>query len=82
MANVTYLIGAGASAGNEKWGFLREHSSKANGKDPLTGLHRTGLDEYCRLYFQIRMIGFMIKHLEFMKMELIIKSDRITEVTV
>lgn len=51
MANVTYLIGAGASAGNEKWGFLREHSSKANGKDPLTGLHRTGVDEYLSVIF-------------------------------
>ncbi len=51
MANVTYLIETGASAGNEKWGFLREHSSKANGKDPLTGLHRTGLDEYLSVIF-------------------------------
>lgn len=36
---------------DEKWGFLREHSSKANGKDPLTGLHRTGLDEYLSVIF-------------------------------
>lgn len=36
---------------NEKWGFLREHSSKASGKDPLTGLHRTGLDEYLSTIF-------------------------------
>ncbi len=36
---------------NEKWGFLREHSSKASGKDPLTGLHRTGLDEYLSIIF-------------------------------
>lgn len=36
---------------NEKWGFLREHSSKATGKDPLTGLHRTGLDEYLSVIF-------------------------------
>lgn len=36
---------------NEKWGFLREHSSKTTGKDPLTGLHRTGLDEYLSVIF-------------------------------
>lgn len=36
---------------NEKWGVLREHSSKASGKDPLTGLHRTGLDEYLPVIF-------------------------------
>lgn len=36
---------------SEKWGFLREHASKANGKDPLTGLHRTGLDEYLSVIF-------------------------------
>lgn len=36
---------------NGKWGFLREHSSKASGKDPLTGLHRTGLDEYLSVIF-------------------------------
>lgn len=36
---------------HEKWGFLREHSSKASGKDPLTGLHRTGLDEYLSFIF-------------------------------
>ncbi len=35
----------------EQWGFLREHSSKASGKDPLTGLHRTGLDEYLSVIF-------------------------------
>lgn len=35
----------------EKWGFLREHSSKASGVDPLTGLHRTGLDEYLQVIF-------------------------------
>lgn len=36
---------------HEKWGFLREHSSKASGKDPLTGLHRTGLDKYLEVIF-------------------------------
>lgn len=36
---------------NEKWGFLREHSSKATGRDPLTSLHRTGLDEYLTVIF-------------------------------
>lgn len=36
---------------NGKWGFLREYSSKASGKDPLTGLHRTGLDEYLSVIF-------------------------------
>lgn len=36
---------------DEKWGFLREHSNKANGKDPLTGLHRTGLNEYLSVIF-------------------------------
>lgn len=36
---------------NEKWGFLREHSSNALGKDPLTDLHRTGLDEYLSVIF-------------------------------
>jgi hypothetical protein len=48
-----YLIGAGESAGKheEKWGFLREHSIKASGKDPLTGLHRTGLDKYLEVIF-------------------------------
>ena len=35
----------------EKWGFLREHSSDASGKDPLTDLHRTGLDEYLSVIF-------------------------------
>lgn len=35
----------------EKWGFLREHSSKSAGNDPLTGLHRTGLDEYFSAIF-------------------------------
>ena len=51
MANITYLIGAGASAGNEKWGFLREHLNKGSGKDPLTGLHRTGLNECLSVIF-------------------------------
>ena len=36
---------------HEKWGFLREHSCKASGKDPLTGMHRTGLDEYLSFIF-------------------------------
>ena len=35
----------------EKWGFLREHSSDASGKDSLTDLHRTGLDEYLSVIF-------------------------------
>ena len=35
----------------EKWGFLREHSSKATGEDSFTGLHRTGLDEYLKELF-------------------------------
>ena len=35
----------------ERWGFLREYSSKAIGKDALTGLHRTGLDEYLAIIF-------------------------------
>jgi hypothetical protein len=35
----------------EKWGFLREHSSKTAGKDPLTSMHRTGLDEYLAVIF-------------------------------
>ena len=39
------------SIDREKWGFLREHSSKAFGKDPLTGLHRTGLDKYLEVIF-------------------------------
>lgn len=36
-----YLIGADESTikHEEKWGFLREHSNKASGKDSLTGLH-------------------------------------------
>ena len=36
-----YLIGAGESAGKheEKWGFLREHSIKASGKDPYVKFH-------------------------------------------
>lgn len=35
----------------EKWGFLREHSNTASGKDKLTGLHRTGLNEYLSVIF-------------------------------
>lgn len=35
----------------QKWGFLREHSGKATGKDSFTGLHRTGLDEYLKELF-------------------------------
>lgn len=35
----------------EKWGFLREHSNNASGKDKLTGLHRTGLNEYLSVIF-------------------------------
>lgn len=33
------------------WGFLRETSEQAVGKDPDTGLHRTGLDEYLKAIF-------------------------------
>lgn len=36
---------------NEKWGFLREHSDNASEEDPLTGLHRTGLDKYLEVIF-------------------------------
>ena len=32
-------------------GFLREHSSMADGIDPETGLIRTGLDEYLKVIF-------------------------------
>lgn len=37
----------------EKWGFLREHSKTKdiNERDPDTGLHRTGLDEYLKVIF-------------------------------
>ena len=35
----------------EKWGYLREHSDDATGKDSLTGLHRTGLDKYLDVIF-------------------------------
>ena len=35
----------------EKWGFLREHFDKVSGKDHLTGLHRTGLNEYLSVIF-------------------------------
>lgn len=35
----------------EKWGYLREHSRDASGTDPLTGLHRTGLDEYLAVIY-------------------------------
>lgn len=45
------IIDAATNNCDEKWGFLREHSSKANGKDPLTGLHRTGLDKYLDVIF-------------------------------
>ena len=53
MANKTYLIEKGPNVGNheEKWGFLREHSNNATVKDPLTGLHRTGLEKYLEVIF-------------------------------
>lgn len=34
-----------------QWGFLREHSSMAEGVDPETGLCRTGFDEYLKVIF-------------------------------
>ena len=34
-----------------KWGYLREHSSKCDGVDEITGLHRTGLDDYLAVIF-------------------------------
>ena len=49
MANKC-ILGAKASVSipNEKWGFLRESSDSKDisNKDPLTGLHRTGLDKF------------------------------------
>ena len=53
MRSVTCVVGIDESADKhkEKWGFLREHSSKASGKDPLTDLHRTGLDKYLEVIF-------------------------------
>ena len=38
---------------NPKWGFLRENRKKAeaNGIDKVTGLHRTGLDDYLAVIF-------------------------------
>lgn len=53
MANIKNRMEKGASCGKqkEKWGFLREHSDNASGKDPLTGLHRTGLDKYLEVIF-------------------------------
>lgn len=36
---------------NEKWGYLRESQADASGKDPDTGLHRTGLDTYLSAIF-------------------------------
>lgn len=41
----------GCADTKEKWGFLREHSSRASGTDSLTGLHRTGLDKYLEVIF-------------------------------
>ena len=35
----------------DKWGYLREHSSKAIGCDKLTKFHRTGFDEYTKIIF-------------------------------
>ena len=34
-----------------QWGFLREHSSMADGLDPDTGICRTGFDEYLKVIF-------------------------------
>lgn len=51
MKDTAYLSGIVENKYSERWGFLREHSSKAAGKDPLTGLHRTGLDEYLSVIF-------------------------------
>lgn len=49
------ILGAKASVSkpNEKWGFLRESSDSKDisNKDPLTGLHRTGLDKYLGVIF-------------------------------
>ena len=36
---------------NEKWGYLRESREVAEGKDPDTGLKRTGLDDYLKVIF-------------------------------
>ena len=36
---------------NVPFGFLREHSSKADGYDPVTNINRTGLDEYLKVIF-------------------------------
>lgn len=35
----------------ERWGFLREISTRASGTDGATGLHRTGFDEYVTVIF-------------------------------
>lgn len=35
----------------QKWGFLRESSKEAKGNDPLTGLCRTGLEEYLKVIY-------------------------------
>ena len=37
----------------QKWGFLREtkEEAKKSGKDPDTGLHRTGLEDYLEVIF-------------------------------
>ncbi len=39
--------------GRQKWGFLRETAKKAKsaGVDPVTGLHRTGLEKYLEVIF-------------------------------
>lgn len=39
------------SKSTDKWGYLREHSSKATGYDKLTKFHRTGFDEYAKVIF-------------------------------
>lgn len=38
---------------NKKWGYLREmrEAAKKAGKDPDTGLHRTGLEDYLEVIF-------------------------------
>lgn len=46
-----YIADSSVNKSNSEWGFLREHSDNASGKDPLTGLHRTGLDKYLEVIF-------------------------------
>lgn len=48
-----------------KWGFLRETTALAKkaGIDKATGLHRTGLEEYLKVFFLRQMIGYTTKQL-------------------